>query len=386
MSERSKLMAAQAQDICPSSATVLSGEDWLRCPDVLQQDVSLPVGLFALRVPPPLRLLGNDAVMIFDDLSNECACNLLSPASDPLLDVFSNIASSEDPQERMRSSGLPTYVSPTPLLSLVQFAGRSFYHWLCEALPRLVVAQSVWGMPASTTYNVLIPASPTSFMIQSLNALGVTSPIEYRRRVVITKAPLLFVTWKTQSVVSNKTSGFSLAHPHALQMLRTRLLERLQQQQQHRPSVVVASRGGSTGMRHFDEKTLIRDLSIAMPSHDIVVADGSQPLLGNLALFAAASAVVGVHGGALANIVVCSAFVPVVEIGFASEASWHYEHVAQALQLRYARVLADVDPLHRSVGAAKISVNITAVVARLQQMMMIHRASEAGTTQSSPEL
>jgi capsular polysaccharide biosynthesis protein len=322
---------------------------------------------------------------LLDDLNSECACSFLSPASDPLLDLFANIASSADPHERQSSSGLSSYVSALPLLSLVQFAATSFYHWMCEVLPRLVVAQAVWGMPSSPAkYNVLIPASPASFMTQSLSVLGVTNPIDYRRRLAVAKAPLLYVTWTTQSVVSNKTSGFSLAHPYALQLLRTRLLEHLKLQQQQRPSIVVASRGGNTGMRHFDEKALILALSTALPSHDIVVADGSQPLLDNLALFAAASAVVGAHGGALANIVVCTASIPVVEIGFASEASWHYEHVAHALQLRHARVPADADPLHRSVGAAKISVNITAVVARLQQMMSA--ASDAVTASPGAEL
>jgi capsular polysaccharide biosynthesis protein len=166
-----------------------------------------------------------------------------------------------------------------------------------------------------------------------------------------------------------------------LQMLRKRLLEHIkQQQQQQRPSVVVASRGQSTGMRHFDEKELVLALSTALPGHDVVVADGSLPLFDNLALFAAASAVVGAHGGALANIVVCSTSTPIVEIGFASEASWHYEHVAHALHLRHARVLADADPLHRSVGAARISVNVTAVAARLAHMLLVSPHADAASS------
>lgn len=300
-------------------------------------------------------------MLSFDSASSECACSLLSPASDPLLDVFANAAPTDDPQV--------SYAPPVPLLSLVQFAARSFYHWMCEVLPRLVVAQSVWGMPSPDTYNVLVPKSPTAFMLQSLKALGITKTIEYRNKLQLARAPLLFVSWSTQSVLSNKTAGFSLAHPHALQMLRAQLLQRVPRLQQQRPSVVLASRGIGTGMRNFNEKELISALSTALPDHDIVVADGSQPLLDNLALFAAASAVVGAHGGALANIVACPAFTPVVEIGFPSEASWHYEHVAAALQLRYARVLADADDLHRSVGAATISFNVSAVTARLQQLM-----------------
>jgi hypothetical protein len=84
------------------------------------------------------------------------------------------------------------------------------------------------------------------------------------------------------------------------------------------------------------------------------------------------------------NTVVFPASIPVVEIGFASEASWRNEHVAHALQLRQARVLADADPLHRPLGAARISVNITAVVDRLQHMMS--GASGAVTASSGAEL
>jgi hypothetical protein len=374
MRMRSKGMPAQARQACVSSASVLSGGDWLRCADVSQDGGSLPAGLLALRVKPPLRLLGRDGVLSFDGSSSDCACSLLSPASDPLLDVFANVAPSDDPQV--------SYAPAVPLLSLVQFAARSFYHWMCEVLPRLVVAQAVWGKPSPATYNVLLPKSSTAFMTQSLHALGVASTIEFRNKLQLARAPLLFVTWNAQSLLPDKPAGFSLAHPHALRLLRSRLLEIVRLQQRHRPSVVVASRGEQTGMRNFDERALVNALSAALPSCDVVVANGSQPLLDNLALFASASAVVGVHGGALANIVACAAFTPVVEIGFPSEASWHYEHVAGALQLRYARVLADADQLHRSVGAATISCNVSAVAARLLQLMESKPASDASTSQA----
>ena len=95
--------------------------------------------------------------------------------------MFANVAPSHDPQV--------SYAPAVPLLSLVQFAARSFYHWMCEVLPRLVVAQSVWGMPSPTTYNVLLPKSSTAFMMQSLSALGITSTIEYRNKLAVAKAP-----------------------------------------------------------------------------------------------------------------------------------------------------------------------------------------------------
>ena len=391
MSARAKSMPAEAQHACHASAGVISGSNWPRCPEVSQSmppstALPLPPGLLALTVAPPLRLIGRDGMLLLDDVRSSCACNLLSPASDPLLDVFSNVASNQEARERQSSTGNPSYLLALPLLSLVQFATRSFYHWMCEALPRLVVAQAVWGMPSSSTYNVLIPTAPPSFMTQSLRALGVTSPTDYRRSLHLAKAPLLFVTWTTQSLASNETSGFSLAHPSALQMLRTRLLDGMQLQPLQRPSIVLASRGGDVGMRNFEEPALIAALSSALPDYDVIVANGSQPLLQNLALFAAASAVVGAHGGALANIVVCAAETPVVEIGFASEASWHYEHVANALQLRYVRVLAHADPLLRSVGAARISVDIAAVVTRLRQLMQRASSAEPASSNVQEEL
>jgi len=189
MAARAKGMPQQAQQACHASAAVLSGSDWLQCPEVSEPNTHpLPPGLHALRVAPPLRLLGRDGMLLLGDLTSPCACSLLSPASDPLLDVFANIASNQDPAQRQSSSGDASYHPPLPLLSLVQFAARSFYHWMCEALPRLVVAQAVWGMPSSATYNVIIPTAPPSFVMHSLRALGVTSPIDYRRGLLLAKA------------------------------------------------------------------------------------------------------------------------------------------------------------------------------------------------------
>jgi len=107
MTLRAKNMRTEAQESCPASAAVLSGDDWLQCPDVSSYDQSLPAGLVALRAAPPLLLLGSQGVLLFDDLNNECACKMLSPASDPLFDVFNNMASAEDPLERLSAVGKP---------------------------------------------------------------------------------------------------------------------------------------------------------------------------------------------------------------------------------------------------------------------------------------
>ena len=58
-----------------------------------------------------------------------------------------------------------------------------------------------------------------------------------------------------------------------------------------------------------------------------------------MALFSRAVAVVGVHGGALSNILFCRDGTLIVEIAPRSVQSWHYAHAAAALGFEQVRVV-----------------------------------------------
>mmetsp|Transcript_57079 Transcript_57079/g.101977 ORF Transcript_57079/g.101977 Transcript_57079/m.101977 type:complete len:627 (-) Transcript_57079:1056-2936(-) len=76
--------------------------------------------------------------------------------------------------------------------------------------------------------------------------------------------------------------------------------------------------------------------------------------------FSEAAAVVGVHGGALANIVFCSPGTLVVEIGFLITQSWHYYHTAQALDLNYTMVQVETAP--QGLNTALVEFDIDRVM------------------------
>ena len=78
-----------------------------------------------------------------------------------------------------------------------------------------------------------------------------------------------------------------------------------------------------------------------------------------MALFRAAKIIVGVHGGALANIVACESGTKLIELGFQAPFTMHYAHAAAALGLEYELVLLDIDPLGRGVGAKTVTVGDT---------------------------
>merc|ERR1712086_974009 len=82
--------------------------------------------------------------------------------------------------------------------------------------------------------------------------------------------------------------------------------------------------------------------------------DGKASPATTVAAFAKARAVVGVHGGALANILFCPSDAVVFEIGFSTPFAGHYRHLAAALGLKM--VLLPLAANDRGIGANDISL------------------------------
>jgi capsular polysaccharide biosynthesis protein len=122
-----------------------------------------------------------------------------------------------------------------------------------------------------------------------------------------------------------------------------------------RPVVVYAVRDSERMRRLDSEETLRSALQAALPQGvELVLFRGSESnIQETIALFASAAAVVGVHGGALANIVFCAHGTPVIELGLRAPQTRHFLHASLALGLDYHLVLLDAD--ERSAGAARVS-------------------------------
>jgi D-alanyl-D-alanine dipeptidase len=112
-----------------------------------------------------------------------------------------------------------------------------------------------------------------------------------------------------------------------------------------RPALIVAVRR-DVSMRNLapaDEASLLSELrNLAAEVHwELVVFDGSAGIAGGVPLFRRARAVVGVHGGALSNVLFSAhdsaenGRVLLVELTVASRIAAHYAHAAAALGLRF---------------------------------------------------
>merc|ERR1712039_22875 len=82
--------------------------------------------------------------------------------------------------------------------------------------------------------------------------------------------------------------------------------------------------------------------------------DGKLPPAATAKLFRRAAAVVGVHGGALSNMIFCSKDVKIFEIGFFTPFAGHYRHLAAALGLELTMIPLAVN--ERGLGANEVRV------------------------------
>jgi tetratricopeptide (TPR) repeat protein len=316
-------------------------------------------GLELNNVKKTVRLMGNEGVAVFETSAD---CSVLLPASDRYINLANNLFPQTPVTDNWRF-GQPH------ILSLVQYAGASFYHWMCEGLPRLAVAQKIYGDGAPLS--VLVPKK-TIYHRGSIELLQQRVKIEqyYPNSRV---DHLCYVTWDPQPCPDKSPNDpaaqhcHALAHPHALRLARITLVDGLDriarvEDRQPKRTVVYASRGGTTKMRKFNEGDFIGKLKAAVGSKAEVIIHDSAPVSLSLANFRNAAVVVGAHGGSLANMMACKEGTAIVEIGFPGPAARHYEHVAGALGLEYTMIPVIPDALGRGLGSPQIAFDSEAVI------------------------
>ena len=368
---------------CTGSSRLYIGS-WERHPDVTTQ--RLADGLLLHTVRKKVRLVGRDGVVLL--AGNDGDCSLLSPSSDASMSLGDNIF---DPKKG--ESAYPTVLpSGKRYLSLVQFAGSAFYHWLCETLPRLAAARKY--LAGFEEVSVIVPSSPDAPFIEDtirnlLKSWGLAPRVvTYSPPMLIPDGALHYVGWEPQPCPPRDErwppSGAHcpyLAHPHALRLGRDSIHEVLGPRANGPTSaekyVLVASRTRSLQMRQFDESALIALIESTLAQSDlrsrysVKVFSQSEGLEPTLRLFRGAAAVVGVHGGALSNIIACDAGTPILEIGFNSTGGQVYRHVASALGLPYFFVHVDVDALGRGIGAPHVTYPADVVSKQLRSAIQL---------------
>ena len=142
------------------------------------------------------------------------------------------------------------------------------------------------------------------------------------------------------------------------------------------PCIVWARRGGAAKMRQLPEATeaaLIARLKAAAAKAKIGFVDfdggaSSSSVEEAVALFSRATAVVGLHGGQLANVLFCTDGTLLVELttAVASPFTSHYAHAAAALGLAYKAVA--LEPDERGVGAHELHLAAAAADAAVRRV------------------
>ena len=174
-------------------------------------------------------------------------------------------------------------------------------------------------------------------------------------------------------------SQHALMPRQGIRLVRDRLLaaispSQLQAMPTASPYIVLLSRT-KEAMRRLKEEDilfarLVDEAANGEQTRVVRFDGGSSSVVEAAALFHGAAVVIGVHGGALSNIVFCKPATDgegddsaktrlVIELGFAAAQTRHYGHAAAALDLPYALELLELDP--RGPGAPEVSISDSAI-------------------------
>lgn len=336
------------------------------------------------------QIIGPDG---FVTVLDKADCTVFSPASDD----YPNFADNLLPKTAAFAPRPNAPVHTVPVVSLVQFSAQSFYHWIAEALPRLVVAQRHLHRHTAGRTRFVVPriTNSTPFITATFDLLFPDTSsyelVEYVPGSVV-RQQLTYVTWDKQpcppsvadpdgaNAPDSARTCPALAHPYALNRARDAITaavrtgswghvrngwgERL---------VVFAARGPRVTMRAVDDDALLTQIRHVLATEaavigptELVVFDNSQSFEEALALFSRADVVIGVHGGALSNIIACKPGTTLIEIGFQADAAQHYQHMALSLGMVYRRVRVVADAHGRSLGAPTLRFSADAVMEALR--------------------
>lgn len=235
--------------------------------------------------------------------------------------------------------------------SLLQFAGASFYHLVMEVLPRLVLLKrkieedpelkilvckdTSKSQFATSFFKLFFSSDAQQDVLTRFEEYDCSGPNNVRVRA----KTLLYPAW--DRVVAHDHVAHSLAPPTLLKELRANVRARVsaQHQQTATKTVVYCTRKGQSMRELVGEADFIariaQTVTAASADYELVVFDGKMPAVTAMALFSRAAVVVGVHGGALTNIIACAEGSTLIELGFNAGFTRHYASAAQGLGMRY---------------------------------------------------
>ncbi|KAF4733724.1 hypothetical protein FOZ62_026203 [Perkinsus olseni] len=263
----------------------------------------------------------------------------------------------------------------------VGYRSTMFYHFLLESLARLVAMQE--DIRATTHPQILLPWAPfvdelTDIVLRGLgieNARKVYYPTEGSRQARARLSEVVTYSWPPVADPSYGLPLHCITPSHLLQELRGAMVRGaggVNGEASEVPLVLWIVRKASRDESRIlkNERQLVAALR-KIGRIDVREFDGAEACAKDaVALFSRAAVVVGVHGAGLSNILFCKEGAAVVELGFANPLVWHYMYVAEALGLRYERVLLDgAGQDERAMGKKKVSVNVEAAVSAVRRAL-----------------
>lgn len=323
----------------------------------------------------------------------------------------------------MRQGPQPTRRIVPKLATIVGYASSEFYHFVLEALPRLALLMP--ALLADRQMQLAVPTTRAKLIaregfVAELLALVLPNHV-YRTRLlayahehegapgerIVASSRLLWADWpsfahadgapthcltpayalEAAAAMVDEAWGAAVANGTAISHRRLPAA---------RPLVVYAARR-DVSMRRLvaeDDAALHEVLYRVVESEgaELAVYNGTGGVRAAVQLFRHASVIVGVHGGALSNLLWSATGKPssarrsavlLVELTVASRISIHYAHAASALGMRY-RAIPLVDDEH-GVGAATVTLPPQATD-EVQAAVEAHLRTTAAATRSKDEL
>ena len=217
----------------------------------------------------------------------------------------------------------------------------NFYHWFTDALPRLALLDR---LPPDTG---VLPAHMEPFQVETLRWMGLEARFRPTAETHLVVGSYLF---------SSPTAMTGGTNPYAVRFLRDRV-PRISDDEFRGPSkIYVVRRGKTRGVVNEDEVVTFlerRGWTAVDPE--------SLSLTEQIRLFAGASAICGVHGAGLTNILWCSPGCTVIELIASNYLNGCFESISSCLDVRHrylvfpgdreSRIHVDLDRLASALQA-----------------------------------
>ena len=244
-------------------------------------------------------------------------------------------------------------------VSLLQFAGNNYYHWMLQGLPRLSLVLDSVG--ASTIDRFLVDPEPASFVLETLERAGVPPD-----RVVRADRPV--PAYRAERLVAATMLPVGPPPPSwATRFVRGLFPDSLERDV---GALLYVERGASKRRRLVNED---RVLNVLTPYGFRPVTMDGRTVADQAALFAGARCVVAPHGAALTNVVFAQPSTSVLELLAANAPACLYAVLARHVGLRYdVLVGSEARPprrLRTFIGDADLVIDAKRLAATVSSML-----------------